>query len=262
MSLPVTRRHPPLPPLAITFSVDSTAGVRALLQGRVHIEADDAFDLVSGSPARLPLRISEIARWAATLREAFPRALLFAHTAGIAHFRALAPRAGPDIVGIYYDYEPGYEPEFAADFARTVSAFESATAVAHHHDLLSVGYPTGRPLLEPAFRERRWNYAQLARSVDRLVVQTQRYCRQGAPVFAQAVSELLCQFARASPRAPPTLQVTIGTRTRFTPNAVDAASAYECARILTEHGLRSLYVWWKPAENEKLVAFLREIGRT
>lgn len=261
MTLPVPRRHPPLPPLAITFAVDSPAGVRALLQDRAHIEATDAFDLVSGSPARLPLRIPEIDPWAAQLRTAFPRSLLFAHTAGIAHFRALARRAPPDIVGLYYDYEPNYASEFATDFARTLSTFEAVTAVAHRHDLLSVGYPTGRPLLEPAFRERHWNYARLARAVDRLVVQTQRYGRQGGPVFARAVSELLGQFASSSPGAPPTLQVTIGTRTRFTPNAVDVASAYECARLLTENGLRSLYVWWKPAENNQLVAFLREIGR-
>lgn len=248
--------------LSITFSAKSSAEVRSLVQSRAYIQEGDSFDLVSGSPASLPLATGLIDQWASMLRSAYPTADIFAHTAGVAHFEELARHAGPSLSGIYYDYEPGYESEFTWDFSESLARFKEVTAIAHRHGTESVGYPTGRPLLSASLERYHWNYATLAGAVDRLVVQTQRYCLRGPSEFEEATAILLGQFASDRPGAPlPTLQITIGDRTPRTPNAVGPGQGSDCARVLAAHGIRELYIWSVPRDHGKVVRFLQEIGR-
>ena len=220
----------PLPPLTILFAANTRTKVDALLRTRC-IEPGDAIDLVSGSPARLPLRIDRLRAWATELRRAYPSVPLFVHSAGTVHIENLAREMGASISGIYYDYEPNYEPEFSADFVRTIAVFKNVKAIVHRYDTRCVGYPTGRPLLEPTYRAYRWNYRELAEAIDGLVVRTQRYCRQGTAAFAQAVLTLLGQFAHRGARPAPGLQLTIGHDPWSTPNGVGPKRASECARI-------------------------------
>jgi hypothetical protein len=261
--VPAVDGMPSLPPITITFAANSSAEVNSLIrQDASYIGAGDSFDLVSGMPESRSLDVGELNHWASELRAAFPTARVFAHTAGLSHFTTLAREASSEFSGILYDYEPGYEPEFTLNFTRTLSEFENATAVAHARGLLSVGYPTGQPLSNPHDASYGWNYGALAGTVDVLDVQSQSLCRKGAAAFATGVSTVLSQYAASSASGAPTFQVTLGINASLTPNQVSPTRAYGCTAVLTDAGLRTLYVWWGPGANSQLITFLRDLGRT
>lgn len=251
-----------LPHLDITFAANSTAEVTSLITtDKPYIEAGDSFDLDSGSPSTMPLNVTAINYWASLLRATYPDAAIYAHTSGLAHYTTLAEEASANISGIYYDYEPRYEPEFTWNFTQTLSEFANVTAIAHAHHLLSIGYPTGRPLAKAKFQSYQWDYGTLAGTVDQLVVQTQVYCHDRTAAFENAVRILLDQYAIAGVAASPTVQVTIGNNSTLTPNQVSPHQAYECAQVLTNHGLHTLYLWWGPSDNVGVLHFLKDIGR-
>ena len=224
--------------------------------------AGDSFELVSGVPSKHTLDIAEIDGWAGELHAAFPSAEIYAGTAGIAHLTTLASRVSNVVTGVFYDYEPGYEPEFTGNFSQSVSEFENASEVAHVHGLLSIGYPTGRPIASPSFRADNWSYGVLAKTVDELVVQTQTYCHQGVAAFVNATNTVLTQYAATSAPGAPTFQITLGGNASATPNQVTPAQAYRCTQVLLQDGLKSLYLWFGPGSNDKVVQFLKELGRT
>lgn len=253
----------PLPALSIIFAANSTAEVESLIKDKPYIDVGDSFDLDSGSPSTLPLNVTAINSWASLLHKSFPEAAIYAHTSGISHLETLAAGVSSNIAGIYYDYEPNYEPEFTTNFSQTVSQFYNATAIAHAHGLVSVGYPFGRPIQTPGWTKYDWNYAELSQAVDVLVIQTQRYCHSSTASFESAVATVLSQFAADSMAVgPPVFQITIGNDTTYTPNQVGPFAAYECAQVLTNDHLKSLYLWWGPTDPKGVVDFLRDIGRT
>jgi hypothetical protein len=256
-------RVPSLPPISIEFAANSSAEVNSLIhQDPSYIGPGDSFDLVSGMPASRNLDVSELNHWASELRAAFPTARIFAHTAGVGHFTTLAREASSAFSGILYDYEPGYETEFTLNFTRTVSEFENVTAVAHARGLLSVGYPTGQPLSNPHDASYGWDYGTLAGTVDLLEIQSQSLCQKGTSAFRTGVSTVLSEYAASSASGSPTFQVTLGINSSLTPNQVSPTRAYGCTAVLTNDGLRSLYVWWGPGSNSQLLSFLRDLGRT
>ena len=248
--------------LSITFAADSNLEVNFLLTtARFYVESGDSFDLVSGSPENSSLGVRNIDNEAQELHSAYPQDTVYAHTAGIAHYSSMAAGVGSDVSGILYDYEPGFEPEFTYNFTRTVLSFENATVEAHAHGLLSVGYPIGRVLLDRAYLQYDWNYATLALAVDRLVVQTQTYCVQGASTFATAISAALDEYKAAGLTTVPTFQVTIGNATTQLPNGVTATPAFDCAQDLSTYGLHSLYVWFDEGGESNVIEFLQDLGR-
>lgn len=260
---PAPSGPPALPSLSITFAANSSAEVETLLTTlRPYVEPGDAFDLVSGSPASSPLNVANLDRWAAELRSAFPGDAVYAHTAGVAHFGEVAAGVGPNVSGIYYDYEPGFEPEFTFNFSQTLAHFANVTAIAHTYGVLSIGYPTGRPVLDSSLAAYDWNYATLAGSVDRLVVQTQTYCKEGAPSYAAALEQLLGQYDGAGRTDRPNVQITIGNATTSLPNGVTAAPAYDCAAQLAPLGWHTVYLWWDLGAVGELTEFLQDIGRS
>ncbi|MGI0070471.1 MAG: hypothetical protein ACRECT_00080 [Thermoplasmata archaeon] len=155
-----------LPHLAIIFAANSTAEVRALIGDHRYIQPGDAFDLDSGSPSNVALSVSHIDQWARMLHAAYPGAMIYAHTSGIAHYTTLAKRAGPDVSGVYYDYEP----EVTANFTPTLAEFTKITAIAHRYGLESIGYPTGQPILSTSYRSDDGQFPQLSAAVDQLVI--------------------------------------------------------------------------------------------
>ena len=253
----------PLPSISITFAANSTAEVNSLVNtDRSYIEPGDSFDLVSGTPSTSPLAVGEINYWASLLRAAYPGAAIFASTSGIAHFATLAKKVNADISGIFYDYEPGYEAEFTVNFTQTLAEFTNVTEVAHAHGLLSIGYPTGRPISEPKFRSDHWDYGALSGVVDRLDVQTQTYCHESARSFENATSRVRDQYAAVGASGIPTFQVTLGINASLTPNQVSPSQAYNCTQVLTGDGLKTLYLWFGPGSNSDVLRFLKDIGRT
>jgi hypothetical protein len=253
----------PLPTLAITFDANTSAEVTTLLTTiRPYVLPGDSFDLVSGSPESSPLSVTNVNHWAAELRETFPSATIYAHTAGISNYGTLSAGVRGNVTGVLYDYEPTFEPEFTYNFSSTLSNFQNVSAAARAAGVESVGYPIGRPILGAEVEDYRWNYAVLAGAVDRLVIQTQYYCKVGPTTFATAVSTVLDQYAAADVSPAPTFQVTIGNATTSLPNGVTAAPAYDCAQELTSLGLHTLYVWWDEGAASELVQFLQDIGRT
>ena len=267
-SVPATDMHAasaflPLPGLGITFAANSTAEVNSLIAtDRPYIQPGDSFDLASGNPENTTLNTGEINHWASLLREAFPSATIFAHTAGVSHLSTLVTKASANIAGVFYDYEPHYEPEFSANFSQTVGEFENATNIAHSQGLLSIGYPTGQPIASAQYRIDDWNYGVLAEKVDQLVVQSQTYCHKGITSYRNAVSDVLGQYAQESAPGVPTFQITLGVNASLTPNQVTPSQAYNCARVLTDFGLSTLYLWWGPNSNPEVQRFLEDIGRT
>ncbi len=252
----------PLPHLAITFAANSSSEVRFLLtSARPYLEPGDSFDLVSGSPENSTLSVSNLQRWSEELRAAYPWATISFHTAGVGNLGGVAPAAIGNASGVLYDYEPGFEPEFSFNFTATLANFQNATAIAHANGVRSIGYPIGRMLLDPALQKYDWNYATLAGTVDQLIVQTQTYCAQGVPRFAEATGLVLAQFKAANLTSVPTFQVTIGNATTALPNGVTAVPAYDCAAQLTGAGLSTLYLWWDIGGESNLLAFLQDIGR-
>jgi len=260
--LALAREYPTLPHLNITFAANSTAEVESLITtDQPYIRAGDSFDLDSGSPSNLSLNLTAINYWASLLHAAYPKTAIYAHTSGLAHFATLAAGVNRDISAIYYDYEPGYEPEFTRNFTQTVADFVNATIIAHAHGLQSVGYPFGRPIDNPGWTKYHWDFGKLAEVVDQLVVQTQRYCQDNTSDFQTATSIVLGQYAADHVAGSPIFQVTLGINATVTPNQVDPQQAYACARVLTNDGLRSLFLWWGPGDNSGVVQFLRDIGR-
>ncbi len=262
-SLVVIARPAALPSIAITFAANSSAEVESLIHSdHAYIRAGDSFDLVSGSPSTVPLNVPELNLWAKELHKEYPDAKIYEHTAGLAHYLTLAEEASPLVSGIYYDYEPGYEPEFNASFNVTLANFDEANTIALAHGLVSVGYPTGRPILFRTYKADDWNYGELADAVDQLVIQSQTYCRMNMTWWTEAVDDVLGQYASVLPPTGPTFQVTLGVNSTVTPNEVSPLQAYNCTRLLTHDGLTSLYLWWGPGANSDVLKFLRDIGRT
>ena len=128
--------------------------------------------------------------------------------------------------------------------------------------MLFRSYPTGRPILNPHYQSDHWNYGLLAETVDHLVVQTQLYCHANTTSFASAVTKVLGQYAAASASGAPTFQITLGNNLTITPNQVSPSQAYNCTHVLTQDGLRTLYVWWGTGANSDLLTFLKDIGRS
>ena len=251
-----------LPRFSITFAANSTAEVTSLVTtDKPYIRSGDSFDLDSGSPSKLPLNVTAINYWASLLRAAYPKAVIYAHTSGLAHLATLAAGVSKNISGVYYDYEPRYEPEFTTNFTQTLAEFANATVIAHTFGLESVGYPFGRPIAVKNWTQYDWDYGKLAKTVDQLVIQTQRYCRGGISKFQNAVSIVLGEYAADGVNGTPIFQITIGNNTTLTPNEVDPLQAYNCTQVLKDEGLRSLYLWWGPSDNAGVVQFLQEIGR-
>jgi len=252
----------PLPSLDITFAANSTEEVESLLTTvRPYIEPGDSFDLVSGSPENSTLSVPNVNRWAAELRDAFPGHPIYAHTAGLTHYAEMAAGVGTNVSGILYDYEPGFEPEFTFNFTATLSNFRNVSEIAQAYGVASVGYPVGRPILEPNLAVYGWNYATLAGTVDALTVQTQTYCKAGASTYAEALSTVLGQYATEGLPSLPEFQITIGNATTTLPNGVTAGPAYDCAAELAPLGLHSLYLWWNEGALPDLLTFLADIGR-
>jgi hypothetical protein len=248
--------------VSIVFAANNSGEVKSLLTtDKPYIRAGDSFELVSGVPWKRSLNLSQIDSWAGQLRAAYPDAKIYAGTAGIAHFTSLARKVSSQVSGIFYDYEPGYEPGFTGNFSQTVSEFENVTAIAHARGLLSIGYPTGRPIATAQFRADNWSYGILAKTVDALVVQTQAYCHNSTPSFANATTTVLDQYAAADAPGLPTFQVTLGVNTSLTPNQVSPSHAYSCAKVLAHDGLKTLYLWFGPGSNVDVVRFLKDLGR-
>jgi hypothetical protein len=252
----------PVSNLSITFAADSDAEVNFLLdQARAYISPGDSFDLVSGSPEDSGPRVSNVINEAQELSAAFPGRTIYSHTAGIANYRTMASGIGSKVAGVFYDYEPGFEPEFTLNFTQTVSSFENVTSVAHQYNLQSVGYPIGRALLESDLQQYHWNYAALAQTVDQLVIQIQTFCVQGPSIFSKAIATALGQYQAAHLSTVPTFQITIGNSTTHLPNGVTAPQAYACYQKLGTYGLHTLYLWWDQGGESNLIAFLQNIGR-
>lgn len=244
-------------PLAFTFAANSSAEVQTLLTTlRPYVLPGDAFDLVSGSPEGVPLSLTNLNRWAAELRSAYPSNAIYAHTAGVANYATVAAGVSSDFAGVLYDYEPGFEPEFTYNFTQTLSDFANVSAIARAHGIESVGYPIGRPILGNGTGGIRWDYAALAGEMDQLVVQSQTYCHAGMSAFADAVETVQAQYAAEDLPAVPEFQVTIGNATTSLPNGVTSSTGIACADALVARGLPSVYVWWDEGGVAELVQFL------
>ena len=250
----------PLPHLSITLAARSAAEVDFLLTtARPLIEPGDSFDLVVGNGSLSQETANQDAQ---QLRSEFSGVTVFAHTSGLENYSEVTEGVGTNVSGVLYDYEPGYEPEFTFNFTQTLANLEEATAIAHRQGVASVGYVTGRPILESSLEKYGWNYAVMALSVDRLIAQTQTYCAQSRSAFLNATSKVIGQFQAANMTSVPTFQITIGNATTQLPNGVTAVPAYDCASELVSIGLHTLYIWWDQGGESDLLAFLQDIGRS
>jgi len=229
------------------------------------IRRNDVFVLVSGNHTGAP-DVAAIARWAESLHQRFPPNAIWVLTSGLVNVKALAAARGkiPACVStIVYDYEPNWdnEPEFDADFAKTIGNFTEAAKLAHGAGFMLVGAPTGRPLLRAQFASYGWDYGKLAQAsgADGMEVQTQSYCKQGLDEFKAAMAKLKAQQAGAGlplDRLYP--QVTVD------PNAVNGApipQAVACVGEARSAGLSRITLWFSPARFQCAVDFLKGLGR-
>jgi hypothetical protein len=271
-----TRPSSGLPPLGlnITFAANTSTEVGDLVNDSALVRPGDSFDLASGNPQSYdPLNVTQVEGWILEIHSAYPNATLYVQTAGFANYAALgqnlsewlgsnATLASIRIGGLLYDYEPAYEPEFNANFSPTLVNLENASRIAHSFSFASVGYLTGRAITRTHFPK--WNYAKLGEVVDELFVQTQRSCLAGNQTFEQNVSKVLSEYRNlkaTDPPPAPTFQITLGPDINGTPNGVRSSQAYGCAQVLVRSGLSSLYLWFNPASNAFVKAFLQDLGR-
>jgi hypothetical protein len=242
-------------PSVLQSAVDA---LTALVQPR------DVFVLVSGNhkgAADIPL----IAQWSAKLHERFAGNEVWVLTSGLANVKLLADSRDklPSVSTIVYDYEPKWdnEPEFDADFDRTIANFTRATTLAHGAHLKLVGAPTGRPLLKNDFARYGWDYGKLAKAsgADGMLVQTQTYAKKSVADFQQAMAKLKAQqTAAALPLDHVYPQITVDLNST---NGASITQAVACAHEVRHAGFGTLSLWFAPAHCEVAVAFLKALGR-
>ncbi len=227
-----------------------------------YLEPGDSFDLLVSGNQNPSHAANVVNHWASELHSVYPNDSITAHVSGIARYAAIAPLLGPNIMGLLYDYEPGYEPEFTFNFTRTVEHFVDVTTIAHTYGIESVGYPTGQPLHKSFLQEYGWNYAILGSVVDRLIIQTQAFCQLSPGDYARALGVVLDQYAAAGMDLLPTFQITIGNSTSDLPHSVNADQAYACAQQQAALGSHSLFIWWDQGALSNLIEFLVDLGRS
>jgi hypothetical protein len=229
------------------------------------IHANDVFVLVSGNHKGAP-DVAAVARWAENLHQRFPDNAIWVLSSGLANVKALADARAkiPVCVStIVYDYEPKWdnEPEFDADFAKTIANFAQAVKLAHGGGFALAGAPTGRPLLKAEFARYGWDYGKLAQAAgaDGMLAQTQTYCKRGLDDFRAAIAKLKAQQTGAGlplDRIYP--QVTVD------PKAVNGAAipqAVACIGEARSAGFGRVTLWFAPSRVEAAVDFLKGLGR-
>jgi hypothetical protein len=229
------------------------------------VRSNDVFLLVSGNHKGAP-NIALVARWAETLHKRFPQMAVWTLTSGLANVKALAEsreKIPACVTTIIYDYEPKWdnEPEFDADFVKTLANFTQAASIAHGGKFALGGAPTGRPLLKNEFARYGWDYGRLAQmsGADGMIVQTQTYCKNGIAEFKTALEKLKAQQTGAGlplDRVYP--QVTVDLNST---NGAKPQSAVDCIREARREGFSRIALWFTPARVEGAVEFLTLLGR-
>lgn len=79
--------------------------------------------------------------------------------------------------GIIYDYEngAGYSPEYTTDYNKTLSLFETASEIAHKNNLRLMLTPVFGDTINSTEIEHPWNWTEISRHTDFLVIQFQHY---------------------------------------------------------------------------------------
>ncbi len=237
----------------VTFAITNDAALNDIFGNSSMVVSGDSFEIVASNP-------TTINNWALELHDAFPGTKIYAHVSGITNFETLAPEVGKYVTGIYYDYEPGYEPEWTYNFADTEVNFRTVAAVAKEYGIQSVGYPSGLPLLKSYLADYHWNYATLGGIVSRMVIQAQLFCQLSTADYARALGVVVDQYAAAGLKTLPEFQITVGSPSVY-PHAVDPAQAYACAQVAQSDGLKASFVWWG-TNGTALHQFMHDIGRT
>lgn len=240
--------------LPIIINAYNPAGV-SLIVDRVssQLRPGDQVALVNGNGGH---RLDETALqlWVSRLVPSLPPGVSVSHhTSGLSNVQLSAASSPPVFSSLLYDYEPNFEPEFTWDFSATASSFRRFAAACRAGHRKAVGYPTGRPILEPDLSPYRWDYGELRACVDQLIVQTQHWARVGFAGWGTALSALETQFSNRGWSVGEVIpQVSIGSG----PNAVDAASARLILDDAQRRGVGGIYIWWSPDAVEDLVGLL------
>jgi hypothetical protein len=229
------------------------------------VRGNDVFVLVSGNHSGQP-DIRVIARWAENLHQRCPQTAIWVLTSGLTNVKALAAarKTIPAYVsGIVYDYEPNWdnEPEFSADFAKTIDNFTQVVKAAHDGSFALAGTPSGRYLLRAQVASLGWDYGTLAQAsgADGMQVQTQGYCKKGLEDFKAALAKLKQQQLGAGlPLDRMYPQITVGPSGG---NAIPAPQAVACVREARHFGFTRIALWFSPTRFQGAVDFLKGLGR-
>jgi hypothetical protein len=193
------------------------------------------------------------------LLNTFPASLpvrYVAHVAGLDNVRSVLGSTNPALdsrfSGIFYDYEPNYEPEFDFDPGRTYANFTQFAAICHQHGKLAIGYPSGQGL------KRGWDYGRLATVVDELAVQTQHAGLETA-TWEDCIERLVRQFQQ---NGVPLSRLTVQTSLpQVGVNSTTPQQALVNYQYAQSRGVSSFNVWWSPKDPGSLTEFLKLIGR-
>lgn len=216
-----------------------------------------AFLLVTGNIDK-PVDHAWLQRSAARLRKRYPQALIIAGTSGLKHVAQLASHVPPGITAIDYIYEPhqSNEPEFSWSLTASEHNLRAAAALVQRHHLLFFAQPTGMPLVARPGKPH-WNYAQLARNTDALIIQAQRYCYRSPSALNKALTTLQSQFQAQHATSLPYVQLTLDP---VTPNGVNAATLERCASTALEHGMPPA-LWFSAAQPQSALGVLETLFR-
>lgn len=244
----------------VVVPIYNNQGLEVVRTGlRPYIRPGDIFLLVSGNNNRW-IDVTWLNTTAATLKDLYPNTVIMAGTSGLANVSSAASGVRAPIEAVAYVYEPNFpnEPEFTWDFSVTSANFDQATQLVHSRGLLSVGKPTGRPILQAALQKHNWNYGILGQRVDQMIIQTQTYCKKSPQAFEAAIDKVLSQYQEAGATGRWFPLVSVDPRA---PNGVPIQRALDCANAIKGRGLTGFLMWWSPRHADVAIQLLQSLGR-
>lgn len=250
---------PPVRAFSLVIPVYDERGLRETVSTlKPHLRPDDRFMIVSGNTSGV-FDPAWLDRAAATLREAYPAAPIYAATSGLENVATAVREAGPVVEAVVYIYEPNFpnQPEFSWEFEATLARFAEAKAHAEAGGFRAIGKPTGRPLLQENLLSYGWNYGALAERVGELFVQTQTYCKESPAAFATALDTLAAQYGSRAALTPWIPQITVDPNA---PNGTSLEQATACLREVRKRDLPGAVLWWSPPFVDRAVAFIAALN--
>jgi hypothetical protein len=151
---------------------------------------------------------------------------------------------------ILHTYEPQNEEDYGPyssqgphDFEYVLARYEVATKAAHAKGIQLWAVPSGRYIpVVGDLRQHNWDYARLAQVVDRVIVQTQGYCKQDQ--YQVAVDAVNRQFYSAG-LVPSWVDMIAVGEPEEVQNSMEASVVWPCIQRSNERGLKThAYQWW------------------